>query len=228
MWHQLLTNTEQIIHTNPWLAFIAVFIGGTLTASNPCVIAMIPLTISFVGGYKETKGVKRAFLLSLAFVFGLTVMFTAMGIVAALLGTLFGVTGRLWPIIVAIVCFIMGLHLLGVLRFTIPVPQNFKPKHTGYIGAFLLGLLFGIVSAPCAAPILIVLLTYIAAKGNVVYGTLLLWTYAFGHCLLILIAGTSMGIAKSMLDSKGLTKANLILRKTAGLVIIAVGIYFLF
>lgn len=228
MFLDLLANTENIINTNPWLAFLAVFIGGALTASNPCVIAMIPLTISFVGGYKETKGVKRAFLLSLTFVFGLTVMFTAMGLVAALLGTLFGVTGKFWPIIVAVVCFIMGLHLLGVFQFNIPIPQNLKPKQTGYIGAFLLGLLFGIVSAPCAAPILIVLLTYIAAKGNVVYGTLLLWTYAFGHCLLILAAGTSIGVAKSMLESKGLTKTNFILRKTAGLVIIAVGIYFLF
>jgi cytochrome c biogenesis protein CcdA len=227
MFHQLLANTEQIIQTNPWLAFIAVLVGGVLTASNPCVLAMIPLTIGFVGGYQEAKGVKRAFLLSLTFVLGLTVMFTAMGIIAALLGTLFGVTGKFWPIVVALVCFIMGLHLLGVFHFTIPIPQNLKLKQTGYIGAFLLGLLFGIVSAPCAAPILIVLLTYIAAKGNIVYGTLLLWTYAFGHCLLILIAGTSMGLAKSMLESKGLTKTNLILRKIAGGLIIAVGIYFL-
>lgn len=227
MFHQLLTNTEQIIQTNPWLAFLAVFIGGALTASNPCVLAMIPLTIGFVGGYKEAKGVKHAFLLSLTFVLGLTVMFTAMGLIAALLGTLFGVTGKFWPMIVALVCFIMGLHLLDVFHITIPIPQNLKLKQTGYIGAFLLGLLFGIVSAPCAAPILIVLLTYIAAKGNIVYGTLLLCTYAFGHCLLILIAGTSIGLAKSMLDSQGFTKANLILRKCAGLVIIAVGFYFL-
>ena len=227
MFHQLFTNTEQIIQTNPWLAFIAVLLGGAMTASNPCVIAMIPLTIGFVGGYKETKGIKQSFLLSLTFVLGLTVMFTAMGLVAALLGTLFGVTGKFWPVVVALVCFIMGLHLLDIFHFNIPVPQNLKPKQTGFIGAFLLGLLFGIVSAPCAAPILIVLLTFIAAKGNIVYGTLLLWTYAFGHCLLILIAGTSMGLAKTMLDSKGFSKTNLILRKCAGIVIIAVGIYFL-
>lgn len=227
MFHQLFANINQIIQTNPWLAFIAVFIGGALTASNPCVLAMIPLTIGFVGGYKEIKGVKQSFLLSLVFVLGLTVMFTVMGIIAALLGTLFGVTGRFWPIVVAVVCFIMGLHLLGVFQFSIPVPQYLKPKQTGFIGAFLLGLLFGIVSVPCAAPILIVLLTYIAAKGNIVYGTLLLWTYAFGHCLLILIAGTSIGIAKSMLESKGLAQTNLILRKIAGGLIIAVGIYFI-
>ncbi|MCX7919291.1 MAG: cytochrome c biogenesis protein CcdA [bacterium] len=227
MFQQLFANTEQLIQSEPWLAFIAVLLGGTMTASNPCVIAMIPLTISFVGGYKETKGVKQSFFLSLTFVLGLTVMFTAMGLIAALLGTLFGVTGKFWPYIVSGVCFIMGLHLLDILQFNIPFPQNLRPKQTGYLGAFFLGLLFGIVSAPCAAPILIVLLTYIAAKGNIVYGTMLLWTYAFGHCLLILIAGTSIGFAKTLLESKGYATANLILRKLAGLVIIGVGIYFL-
>jgi cytochrome c biogenesis protein CcdA len=96
------------------------------------------------------------------------------------------------------------------------------------VGAFILGLLFGIVSTPCAAPILIVLLAYITAKGSIVYGALLLLFYAFGHCTLVLVAGTSIGAAKSMLDSKGLMKASNYIKKTAGVIIFLLGGYILF
>jgi len=97
----------------------------------------------------------------------------------------------------------------------------------GAIGAFLLGLLFGVVSTPCAVPILAVLLTLVASQGNIVYGGLLLLVYSLGHSALILIAGTSMGAAKRLIESRGLRRANLILQRVAGVIIILVGIYFL-
>ncbi len=96
------------------------------------------------------------------------------------------------------------------------------------LGAFLLGLLFGVVSTPCAVPILAVLLAYVGSRGNVVYGGFLLLVYALGHSALILVAGTSMGAAKKLIESKGLRKANLVLQKVAGVIIILVGAYFLF
>jgi cytochrome c-type biogenesis protein len=67
-----VSGAGQYIGTNPWLAVVAVFVGGMLTASNPCVLAMIPLMMSFVaGGRNEKAGIGRAFLLSLVFVVGL-------------------------------------------------------------------------------------------------------------------------------------------------------------
>ena len=106
------------------------------------------------------------------------------------------------------------------------IPQK-KLKKSGSIGAFLLGLLFGVVSTPCAVPTLAVLLAFVASKGNIIYGCFLLFVYALGHSFLILIAGTSMGVAKGLIESKGLRKVNLILQKVAGLIIILVGLYFL-
>jgi len=97
----------------------------------------------------------------------------------------------------------------------------------GPIGALLLGLLFGVVSTPCAVPILAVLLAYVASKGNIFYGGFLLLIYALGHSALILAAGTSMGAAKKLIESKGLRKANLVLQRIAGVIIILVGLYFL-
>jgi cytochrome c biogenesis protein CcdA len=222
----LLDNAQTLIATNPWLAFVAVFLGGVLTASNPCVLAMIPLVIGFVGGYEGISGWKKSFGFSLVFVFGLAVSFTVMGIVAISVGRLFGDVGSFWPWIIAVVCLAVGAHLWGLWDFSMPQAlTRYRPKHAGVVGSFVLGMLFGLVSAPCAAPILVVVLTYIASKGNLPYGLALLWTYAVGHCLLIVAAGTSMGIAKQLIASRSLGRANLVLKRVAGTLIGLVGIY---
>lgn len=221
-------NAGQYIHTNPWLAVVAVFLGGMITASNPCVLAMIPLMMSFVAGRKEDSvGTLRAFGYSLAFVLGLSITFTVLGVAAALTGSLYGEVSGAWNWIVAGICLVMGLHLLGALPFTIPVPSGIRPRTRGLVGAFLLGLLFGVVSAPCAAPILIVLLTYLASSGSSVpYGALLLLVYGLGHSVLILVAGTSMGAARKLIESRKITRATDIMRRAAGALVVAVGGYF--
>lgn len=227
MMETLLGDISLLIQTNPWLAPTTVFFGGALTASNPCVLAMIPLMMAFVGAYQGTSSPRKAFSFSLLFVIGLTITFTVLGFVAALMGRLVGDVGRFWPYVVAGVCLIMGLHLLGVWNFNLPLPQGLTPRQGGPGGAFLLGLLFGVVSTPCATPILAVLLVYIASRGNLVYGGALLFLYALGHCALILIAGTSMGMAKRLLESKGLNTGLAYVRKGSGALIILIGFYFI-
>ena len=225
----LLDNAQTLITTNPWLAFVAVFIGGALTASNPCVLAMIPLVIGFVGGYEGISGWRKSFGFSLVFVFGLAVSFTLMGVIAITLGRLFGDVGSFWPWIIAAVCLAMAAHLWDLWTFSTPESlTRYRPKHAGVLGAFTLGMLFGLVSAPCAAPILVIVLTYIASKGNLPYGLALLWTYAVGHCVLIVVAGTSMGVAKHLLASKGLGRVNLVFKRAAGVLIALVGVYILY
>jgi cytochrome c-type biogenesis protein len=226
----LLASAGQYIQTSPWLAIVAVFVGGVLTASNPCVLAMIPLMMSFVAGQKDLKvGPLRALLFSLVFVLGLGITFTVLGMIAALAGKMYGDISSVWNWVVGAVCLVMGLHLLGVLRFTIPMPFNVQPKTRGVLGAFLMGLLFGVVSAPCAAPILIVLLTYLAGSGrSVPWGAFLLLIYALGHSVLILLAGTSMGLARKLIESRKVTRATDIMRRAAGGVIILVGAYFVY
>jgi cytochrome c-type biogenesis protein len=225
----ILDNTGQYIHTNPWLALVAVFLGGMLTASNPCVLAMIPLMMSFVAGNRDNKpGLVRAFSFSLVFVFGLSLTFTALGIVAALAGTLYGEVSSVWNWLVAAVCVLMGLHLMEVLNIPIPaLGTKLQPRTRGALGALLLGMLFGLVSAPCAGPILIVLLAYLAGSGaSVAWGAALLLVYALGHSVLILVAGTSMGAARALIENRRANRVLEWLRRGAGVVIIAVGLYF--
>lgn len=229
MLEPFVANIEQYVHSSPWLALAAVFIGGALTASNPCVLAMVPLMMSVVAGRREEKpSLGRSALFSFVFVLGLALTFTALGVVAALAGKVYGDISSVWNWIVAVVCVVMGLHLAGIV--TVPIPSlggRFQPKARGYLGALLLGLLFGLVSAPCAAPILIVLLTYLAGSGaSVAWGALLLLLYALGHSVLILVAGTSMGAARVLLENTSATRSLAWLRRSAGIVVILVGFYF--
>ena len=231
MLDSLVANAGQYVQASPWLALLAVFVGGILTASNPCVLAMIPLMMSFVAGRKEEKpGVLRAFLFSLIFVLGLAMTFTALGMIAALAGRMYGDVSGVWNWIVAAVCVVMGLHLMGVV--TVPIPSlggKLQPKTRGLLGALVLGLLFGVVSAPCAAPILVVLLTYLAGSGSsVAWGGTLLLVYALGHSVLVLIAGTSIGAARQLIENKKATRTLGLLRRIAGAIIVLVGAYFVY
>ena len=227
MMQSLFGDITQLIQHNPWLAVLAVFIGGATTASNPCVLAIVPLLMSVVAGTESTS-TKKSLGFSALFVLGLSVTFSILGLISALMGRMLGDIGAFWKYLVAAVCLVMGLYLLGLLKFSINLPQPVNVRKGGPMGAFLLGLLFGVVSTPCAVPILAVLLAYVGSKGNVVYGGFLLFIYALGHSALILIAGTSMGAAKKLIESKGLRKTNWALQKIAGVIIILVGAYFLF
>lgn len=228
MLQDFVSQAGDYIHTNPWLALAAVFIAGILTACAPCVLAMIPLMMGYVAGQQPGRGgVLRGLGFSLLFVLGLSITFTALGMLAALAGQMYGDISASWNWVVAAVCLAMGFHMTGLVTVPIPAIVRVQPRTRGALGAFVLGLVFGFVSAPCAAPILVVLLTYLAgSRSSVVYGGSLLLLYGLGHSVLILVAGTSVGAAQRLVSSSGLNKTTEWLRRGAGVVIILVGAWF--
>lgn len=219
-----IDNIEQIVAAYPLLAFAAVFLAGVLSSASPCVLATIPLVVGFVGGYAGGDRWK-AFRYSLGFITGLSLTFTAFGAAAGLLGTMFGTVGGPWFLVAGIVALVMGGQMMGFYELRLPIKREFRPKQGGLIGSFLLGLFFGGVSSPCATPVLVVLLTYVATKGTVLYGVALLFTYAVGHCLLMLVAGTFTGFVESFAQSKGITNISFWGKRLGGLVIALIGIY---
>jgi cytochrome c biogenesis protein CcdA len=221
-----LDNIEQIVTLYPVLAFGAVFLAGVLSSASPCVLATIPLVVGFVGGYADGDRWK-AFRYSLTFILGLSLTFTAFGAAAGLLGTMFGTVGGWWHVAAGIVALLMGGQMMGLYVIRLPVNRDFRPKQGGVLGSFILGLFFGVVSSPCATPVLVVILTYVATKGQVLYGTALLFTYAIGHCLLMLAVGTFTGFIESFVKAKGIVNFSVWTKRTGGLVVSVVGIYLL-
>ena len=219
-----LDNIEQIVNLYPILAFGAVFLAGVLSSASPCVLATIPLVVGFVGGYADGDRWK-AFRYSLTFTLGLSLTFTAFGAAAGILGTMFGTVGGWWYIVAGIVALLMGGQMMGFYEISLPIKRDFKPKQGGVIGSFILGLFFGIVSSPCATPVLVVILTYVATKGQVLYGIALLFAYAIGHCLLMLAAGTFTGFIEAFVKAKGIVNFSTWTKRCGGLVVAVVGAY---
>jgi cytochrome c biogenesis protein CcdA len=222
-----LDNIEHIIAAYPFIAFGAVFLAGIISSASPCVLATIPLVVGYVGGYADGDR-RKAFLYSVAFILGLSLTFTAFGAAAGMLGTMFGMIGGWWYAALGVVAVAMGLQTLGLYQLRLPFHVEVKPKRKGIFGAFLLGLFFGIVSSPCATPVLVAILTLVASKGEVAYGTALLFVYAIGHCMLMLLAGTFTGFVEAFVKAKGVRNFSEWSKRIGGAIISCVGLYLLY
>lgn len=208
------------------LDYLIVFIGGLVTSLGPCNLATIPLIVGFVGGSHDLSR-KRAFTLSFAFALGLAITFMLLGVVAALLGAWFGSGSRWWYYLVAAICFVISLHMLGALHFNLPLVfggLRERVPYKGIPGALALGLVSGLVASQCATPVLAAILTYVMAEGALVYGATLLFIYALGRGVPVVLAGTFTGALKNM---QSLGRWTPVIEKASGIIVLAVGFYFL-
>lgn len=226
MWEGLIELTGQWLHTSPWLALVAVFLGGVTTAANPCSLAGVPVLIGLVGGHGAVTDWRRGLGYSLVFVAGLATSFSAMALAAVSAGTYFGAASPVWPWAIAVVCLLAATQFWDLWHLSLPAwLGQVRPSRSGLAAAFGMGLLFGVISAPCAAPVLVLVLTYVASQASLAYGLLLLWVYAVGHCALVIVAGTSVGLVKRLVASERYARANLLVRRSAGALIGGVGLY---
>lgn len=214
------------LQAGSFLAFLLVFLGGIVTSIGPCNVAMIPLVVGYVGGARDlSRG--RSFVLSLTFAVGLAITFMLLGIGASLVGGLFGGTNRVWYYVVAGVCFLIGLHMLGVFHLPeISALARLRERITlkGLPGALALGLVSGLVASQCATPVLVAILTYVMAQqGALAYGAALLFVYALGRGVPIVLAGTFTGVLKQF---QAFGRWSAIIEKVSAVIIIVVGLYF--
>lgn len=222
----LIHNFSIFLSNNIWFALITAFLAGIVSSFSPCVLSTIPLIVGYVGGYAK-KDKKLAYWYSLIFCLGIIITFTLLGVASALLGRLFTGAGRWWYIILGIIMLIVGLQLIGVIEFgnkSCKVPNRRK----GIAGAFFLGILGGVLSSPCSTPILAAILAYVASKGNILLGILMLILYSIGHCILIFMAGTSIGLVEEISNSSKTIFIGKILKIILAIVIFLAGFYLLY
>jgi cytochrome c-type biogenesis protein len=207
--------------------YFLVFAGGVVTSIGPCNITMIPLIIGFIGGSRDLSR-QRSFSIALVFTIGLSITFVLLGMVAALVGGLLGGSTRIWYYMVAAVCMVIGLQMTGILNINLPswfggLREKIRTK--GLLGALLLGLVSGLVASQCATPVLAAILTYVMAqKTGILYGAALLFLYALGRGVPIILAGTFAGVLKSF---NSIGRWSETIEKVSGVLIILVGFYFL-
>jgi thiol:disulfide interchange protein DsbD len=162
---------------------ILVFLGGLALNLTPCVYPLIPITIGYFGGQSEGS-TGKLFVMGILFLLGMAVTYSAVGIVTALTGAIFGALLQNTFVILGIVLIfiILSLSMFGVYEFKFPDSwvQKAGGSKQGMYGAFFMGLTMGIVAAPCIGPFVIGLVTYVAAKGDPYFGFLLFFVLAVG------------------------------------------------
>ena len=214
-----------ILYGNP-TDFLIVFLGGILLSFTPCVYPLIPITVSFIG-VKAGNSKLKAFILSLFYVTGMAVTYSLLGLTAAITGTLFGKISvhPITHIVVGVIIIIFGVSMLDI--FYIPgfqITRLTRTKKEGRLGAFLLGLSSGLTVSPCLTPVLGTILAYIAIKKTLFYGSLLLFVFAYGMGVSLIIAGL---FSSALMSIPKLGRWMSYIKRVLAAILIILGVYFI-
>lgn len=185
------------------LVFGLIFFLGFLTSLTPCVYPVIPIVMGYIGTRSGNKKLKGLYL-SIFFVLGLAIVYSVLGVVAAMSGSMMGATFQKPAVVIAIsaIFVIMGLSLAGL--FEIPIPSSISSKaqsgggKSEVIGALIVGGVSGIIAAPCVGPVLLALLSWISQTKDIFLGFLLTFIFSLGMGIIFLIVGTFSGVVTAM------------------------------
>jgi thiol:disulfide interchange protein DsbD len=227
------SNISAHLSANPALALPALFAAGLLTSLTPCVYPMIPITVAIVGG--ESAGDKaaprtRPLVLSLVYALGLALVYAALGLFAGLSGTMFGtVSSNPWLYFLqANVLILAALAMLDVFAIRPPTSTLEWASRVGgggrVAGVFGMGAVSGLVAAPCSAPVMAAVLTWVTQTRSGVLGFIYLFVFSLGMCALLIAVGASSGTL-TRLPRAGLWMVRV--KRLFGIVMLGVAEYYL-
>lgn len=204
---------------NPLVLLPLAFLGGVIASISPCILALLPVNLSYIGTLKiESRW--DAFSKAGLFVLGAVTILSLFGLVSSFAGTVMVEYRGYINIVVGLIMAVMGLWLLGVIK--LPLPQmNLNLPQAGPYGV---GLTFALVSSPCASPVLFAVLAAAAATGSQVLGTLTMVSYALGYTILIFLASLFTGLAK---QSRNLLQHSETIIRLGSVALMATGAYYL-
>jgi cytochrome c-type biogenesis protein len=192
---------------HPAAALLAVYVGGVITSLTPCLYPMIPVTVSIVAGSRGAARRSTRMTLAVTYVLGLAGAYAGLGLVAGLTGTLFGaISTNPWML------FVMGNVMLASSLMMadvapVPIPQRLRDRSATmgeggrYAGVLVMGIVSGLVAAPCGAPVMAAILTWVTATKSAWLGFLYLFVFSLGMSSLLLafafVADTSLRLPRA-------------------------------
>ena len=207
------------------LMLIISFFAGLLASLSPCSLGMLPLIIGYVGGYSKGSN-KKLLIQMLSFSLGLSILLSIIGVFCAITGKAF--TSFASPIVILIfasIILILGLNLIGILDLNFPsiikkMPQN--KSGSLFIYPFIIGIFFALASSPCSSPILASIMAFATISNNIIYSIALLFCFAIGQCVIVIIAALFTSIFK---NTSTIAKYSALFIKLSGILLIIVSIY---
>lgn len=207
--------------------FLIAFFGGLLASLSPCVYPLIPISAGYIVGNAQNSKIK-GLLLSLFYVTGIAITYSALGVLAVLTGSIFGrfSSNPIVSLIAGILIIIFGLSMFGLFHLHLPLHFKLPANRDGnYVLALLLGIVSGLMISPCLTPILGSILAYLSLTKRIFYGGFLLFCFAYGMGLIFILIGT-FGIELVNLPKPG--KWLVLIRRIGAALVVLSGIYFIF
>lgn len=220
-----LLNLEKIFNSSPLLGLGVSFLAGVLASFSPCILPLVPITLSIVGATSVSSRLK-GFSISLVFVLGIAATYTILGVLAATLGIFLDkIFINPFTLFFLSVFFIfLGLSLFDIFKFNFfSFSHNYTPKKT-VVSIFILGMISGLGMIPCNFPVLGSILSLISFKKDILYGAVALLLFSLGYGTVLVVLGTFTSLIRR-LPRQGV--GLVIVRRFIGILLIAIGLYFL-
>jgi cytochrome c-type biogenesis protein len=226
----LFETLTHAVEAGALVALAAALVWGVLSiVLSPCHLASIPLIVGYIDGQGRTS-TRRAFLTAFLFAFGILLTIAGIGLATAAAGRIMGNVGAFGNYAVAVIFFLVGLHLLGVIPMPWNGPGQVGMKRRGLLAAFILGLVFGVALGPCTfaymAPMLGVVFKLGASQP--LYAASLLLMYGLGHCAVIVLAGTFTEIIQRYMNWNESSHGAVILKRVCGVLVLLGGLYMVY
>jgi cytochrome c-type biogenesis protein len=210
------------------IAALGCFLWGMISVVfSPCHLASIPLIVAYVGGQRRVLRPREAGYYAAAFTSGLFVTIALVGVICALLGRMLGDVGNYWQILIGLVLVWVALGMFGVEQCSTSTSLLHRLNLRGFPGAFILGLAYGLLSGACTFGFIAPILAIITIQQKVTTGILFILLFATGHCLPIAMAGSFTATVRRLVENSAWQEAGNWFRRGAGVIIGALGIYFI-
>jgi cytochrome c-type biogenesis protein len=228
MMDQFLILIHEWMGSGAGLAAVGCFLWGVVSVLfSPCHLASIPLIVGYVAGQDKLVEGRQAALYAGLFTTGLFITIAAIGVVCALLGRMLGDVGPYWTIVVGLILVWVALDMLGVAKCSMGGSLMGRFKLRGMGGAFVLGLAYGILSGSCTFGFIAPILAVITVQEKVMTGILLIVLFGLGHCIPIVIAGSSTALVRRLMANASWQRGGTAFRRLAGILIGLMGVYFM-
>ena len=210
------------------LAALGCFLWGVVSVLfSPCHLASIPLIVGYGAGQDKLGQGRQAALYAGRFTTGLFLTIAAIGVICAWLGRMLGDVGPYWTIVVGLILLWVSMDMLGVAKCSMGGSLMGRFKLRGMCGAFVLGLAYGILSGSCTFGFIAPILAVITVQEKIMTGILLIVLFGLGHCIPIVIAGSSTALVRRLMANASWQRGGTAFRRLAGILIGLMGLYFM-